>query len=260
MGQCLSVAPHCPKGATLTAIESELDTGDIVLLLDGSKSSKYLFKAGSAGGWARAATVGFLVREGPGVDGLALVHADENAGPGMARIVYASLAEEFECGQNRLAIIRRLRKRLTPQQVTLVREFVTLNAGKVIEEDPSPSSVLMASTAPATTTAFERLSCSDFVAMMLHLVGLVEPTNNPKEFVATHRKGRLAGPPCSVKLRHNSGNLTERLSPNSTDLNTPKSAAYSSRSSWSFQDNGPETPPKALEQQPNFAQAMAVAS
>lgn len=33
MGQCLSIAPHCPKGATLSAIESELDTGDIVLLL-----------------------------------------------------------------------------------------------------------------------------------------------------------------------------------------------------------------------------------
>lgn len=179
------------------------------------------------------------------------------AGPGLARIAYTSLPEEFESGHYRLAIIRRLRKRLTPQQVTLIREFVTLNAGKVIEEDPSPSSVLMASTAPASTTAFERLSCSDFVAMMLHLVGLVEPTKNPHEFVATHRKGRLAGPPCSVKLRHNSGNLTERLS---AELNTPKSTAYSSRSSWSFQDGGPETPPKRSEQQSDFTRApVAVA-
>ena len=190
------------------------------------------------------------MREGPDVGGLALVHADESAGPGMARIAYTSLSEELDSGQYRLAIMRRLRKRLSPQKVTLVREFVNLNVGNIIEEDNSPSSVLMASTAPTSTTAFERLSCSAFVAMMLHLVGLADPTNNPHEFVAPDRKGRLAGPPCSLRLRHNSGNLTERLSSTSLDL-SPKSALHSTRSS--FQDGSPATTPTKQQHQASHA-------
>lgn len=101
-----------------------------------------------------------------------------------------NLASELSSGRYRLAVVRCLHRRLTDDQVALVKEFVALNEGKTFDDDPQPSSILMASSSSGST-AFERLCCSEFVAMMLHLVGAVAPTDIPFEYAATHAKGKL---------------------------------------------------------------------
>lgn len=161
------------------------------------------------------------IREDPGLEGLYLVYADESAGPGMAKVTCSPFIHVLKSGDYKLAIIRRLRKPLSPEKIALVREFVALNTGTIIQDDPDPITVLMASTS-ATVSAIgaEQFACTDFVAVMLRLVGLVEPTSNPHQYVATHKKGRLAGPPFPLKLRSkgrisfdNSSDVSINLSP-----------------------------------------------
>ena len=118
----------------------------------------------------------------------------------MTKITGRPLGEELYSSNYRLAIVRRLRKPLSPEKTALVRDFVALNDGAIIPEQQRPSSVLMAS-ASSTTQAFEHLDCSDFVMMMLHLVGLVEPTQNPFEYVAADSRGRLLSSPVAIKVK-----------------------------------------------------------
>ena len=166
------------------------------------------------------------VREGPGERGLMLYHSDECVGPGFSKVAAVNLADELQHGNYRLAVVRRLRKRLTAEQTALVLEFTALNVGNIITEDQVPSSVLMASTGATPGAAFERFSCSEFVAMMLHLAGLVEPTDSPHEFVARDRKGRLVGPACLIKLRPASPTLSPRHSPFGSPTSTVGSSTH----------------------------------
>ncbi len=150
-----------------------------------------------------------------------LYHADDPlpSAPGMTRITGVSLTEELQNNSTyRLAIVRRLRTPLSPQKVALIEDFVALNNGAVIPEQQRPSSVLMASST-STTQAFEYLDCSDFVMMMLHLVGLVEPTQNPFEYVASDSRGRLLAPPVAIKLKSSTSTTA-----NSTNSSTPSTS------------------------------------
>jgi len=142
------------------------------------------------------------VREGEGPTDLALYHADSRLPSGLdphCQVVRTSLAEELASGRYTTAVVRRLYKPLSPTKGALVKEFAALNAGKVAPIEPA-CSVLMANASGHATTAYERLACSEFVAMMLHLVGLVEPTDIPGEFMAIAPKGRVCGPPLGIKL------------------------------------------------------------
>lgn len=164
------------------------------------------------------------IRDGPGPEGLRLFHSDAGAGPGQALICAPLLSEELACGRWRVAVFRRLHRRLSADQEALLREFALLNVGSVIDEDPRPCSVLMA---PAAAAAVECLSCSDIVAMALHLVGLVEPNAaaGEGEYVAADRRGRLVGPPLALRLRSQAGG--ERGSPGGSPT-----ATASARSSF----------------------------
>lgn len=141
------------------------------------------------------------VREGPGSDGLVLFHADEPAGPGTARVTRTSFAEELRTGRHRLAVVRRLHKRLSPAHADLVHQFATLNLGKTAPIPPHPASILQANTAGMTTTAYERLSCSDFVATMLQVAGVVERTGETRDYGATNSRGHVVGPPLNLTQR-----------------------------------------------------------
>jgi len=149
-----------------------------------------------------------------------LYHADNPvpAAPEMTRITGRSLDEElFTNPSYRLAIFRRLKAPLSPQKIALIHNFIDLNNGAVILEQRHPSSVLMAS----STKAFEHLECSDFVMMMLHLVGLVEPTQNPFEYVTSNPRGRLLAAPVAIKLKSNSAaTRTPRTINSTTTINS----------------------------------------
>lgn len=82
------------------------------------------------------------VRDGAGPEGLALYHADERAGPGAIRVARRNFADELRSGRYRLAVVRRLHRRLTPAQADLVREFAAMNVGKESRRAPAPASVL----------------------------------------------------------------------------------------------------------------------
>jgi hypothetical protein len=144
---------------------------------------------------------------------LLLYHADDPvpSAPEMTRITGRSLTDELHIDSSyRLAIFRRLKTPLSPQKTALIQDFVALNNGAVFLEQNHPSSVLMASSS-STTQAFEHLECSDFVMMMLHLVGLVEPTQNPFEYVASDSKGRLLATPVSIKLKSNTSTTNSTI-------------------------------------------------
>jgi hypothetical protein len=151
---------------------------------------------------------------------LLLYHSDTPvpSAPGMTRITGRSLTEELGTNSSyRLAIVRRLKTPLSAQKTALIEEFVALNNGAIIPEQQRPSSVLMASSSSSPTQAFEHLECSDFVMMMLHLVGLVEPTSNPFEYVASDSRGRLLTAPITIKFKSslgsaNSGSLSGGIS------------------------------------------------
>lgn len=149
-----------------------------------------------------------------------MYHADSPSEvPGTVAITSASFQSELASGQHRAVVIRCLHKRLDAQQIELVNEFAALNVGKIVPVDQHPASILMANLNRATTTAYERLSCSEFVAMMLHLVGLVAPTGIRSEYAATHRKGRVVGPTLAIRLLHRTSSSVGRTSPQSV-LNT----------------------------------------
>lgn len=157
---------------------------------------------------------------------LLFYHADDPvpSAPEMTRITGRSLTEELHTNSTyRLAIVRRLKTPLSPQKAALIQDFVALNNGAIIPEQQRPSCVLMASSSP-TTQAFEHLDCSDFVMMMLHLVGLVEPTQNPFEYVASDSRGRLLAAPITIKLKSNSTTTTtstiNSTTGNSTTIST----------------------------------------
>ena len=82
------------------------------------------------------------VRDGAGPDALALYHADERAGSGTVRVARRNFAEELRTGRYRLAVVRRLHRRLTPAQADLVREFAAANVGKELQRASAPASVL----------------------------------------------------------------------------------------------------------------------
>ena len=144
------------------------------------------------------------VREGPGE--FLFYHSDDyTVKPGLARISCSSLADELRNGKHRLAIARRLSKPLTPQKQSLVEEFATLNIGKIFADDAPPVSLIMAArcqTSGPTAAAFDRLSLSQFVAMMLAVVGVAVSTNVPGEYAAADRKGRALGAPILLKMKN----------------------------------------------------------
>jgi hypothetical protein len=149
-----------------------------------------------------------------------LYHSDDcmPSVPGTTQVIGRSLTEELNSNY-RLAIVRRLRTPLSPQKVALVHDFVALNNGSIIPEQCRPSSILMASSS-SPTQSFERLDCSEFVTMMLHLVGLVEPTQNPFEYVSTDSKGRLLAPPISIKLKSPSSSSNATTTTTTSTANT----------------------------------------
>jgi len=148
------------------------------------------------------------VHEDSSPGGLILYHADKKTSDGTCRqVVGIPLEDALLSGHYSKAIVRRLHRPLSPSKVTLVQEFAHLNVGRVSPAE-SPASVLMANTSSTTSvaTAYERMGCSEFVAMMLHLIGVVEPTDIQREFLAITPKGRVFGPPHPLRLAlsHNS--------------------------------------------------------
>lgn len=215
---------------------------------DGSRApgqqSAYLTKAG---GWVRANVSGFLVRENPGPGGLALYHADDPRGPDTARVVRAPLAAALRSGRYRLAVVRRLHHRLSPDREALVAQFAALNVGREAPRPPAPALVLQANTAGASATAYEHLACSEFVATMLHLAGLVEPTKAPRDFAASDPKGHLVGPPICVKVAPPPGGGARGAAAAAGAL--PHQSSSSSGGGGKVSEAGraaaPDTPPRA---------------
>ena len=104
------------------------------------------------------------------------------------------------------AVVRQLRVRLSPDQRDLLHEYVQLNLGK--RSVTTTASVQMTG-GLVVPRGDERLRCSEFVALMLHLLGLAEP-DMPASFtyLATAGAGQLLHPPRDVELL-----LERRLSP-----------------------------------------------
>ena len=102
--------------------------------------------------------------------------------------------------------MRQLRVRLSPDQRDLLHEYVQLNLGK--RSVTTTASVQMTG-GLVVPRGDERLRCSEFVALMLHLLGLAEP-DMPASFtyLATAGAGQLLHPPRDVELL-----LERRLSP-----------------------------------------------
>ena len=185
------------------------------------------------------------VRNAPGLEGLTLFHSDDTTGgPEHNRIVSIPLAEELSFrgvgggagvgaaggGATRLAFVRRLRTRLTPTQESLVKEFALLNVNNVIEGDASPRILLMASPhATPASSAFERFSVSEFVVMMLFVVGLVEQASSPQQsfIAAADKKGRLFGPPIPIKV---SKSQQRQIATSTSGVPSAKMASSSSSS------------------------------
>jgi hypothetical protein len=178
------------------------------------------------------------VRNGPGDDGLMVYHTDEpcnygdatNSSSARTKVKGEHLAAELSSGRYRLAVVRCLHRRLSDDQIALVKEYVALNEGKTFEDDSHPSSILMASPSSGST-AFERLCCSEFVAMMLHLIGAVAPTDIPFEYAATHPKGKLIRSTMVLQPANDRASSTKHVtlfhdqSPQDTDTPSPRTCS-----------------------------------
>ncbi|GAB4819562.1 hypothetical protein N2152v2_006608 [Parachlorella kessleri] len=197
MGACYSCSVS-PGGtsSSLQALNS-LDTGDVVFLHEKAAAPVYISRASS---WTSFTHVGFLVRDGLGADGLAVCHADRRTAGGSSQVVRENLVELLSSGRYQVILVRRLCKRLGPDQRELAQEFVRLNLGKQAPTAASPPATVLMQ-AHHYTGGCERLHCSEFVATMLHLVGLVEPSpDNPREYTATHPRGYVVQVPQPLRL------------------------------------------------------------
>ena len=146
------------------------------------------------------------MREGNGIDGLFLYHADARAGNGTARVVRVPFQAELRSGRYRTAVVRRLHRPLASPQAALVAEFAEINEGRVsVDDQEGPCGILMANTSGSISSAYERLSCSEFVAMMLHVAGLVERTDVPRQYAAMGMRGMVLGAPYGLNLRSEDG-------------------------------------------------------
>lgn len=90
-------------------------------------------------------------------------------------------------------MVRQLRVKLTPDQRDLLNEYTQLNIGKRSVTTMAAVQMTGSSVIPRGD---ERLLCSEFVALMLHLLGLAEP-DMPASFtyIATASNGQLLFPP-----------------------------------------------------------------
>ena len=75
-------------------------------------------------------------------------------------------------------------------------------------------------TSGPTAAAFERLSLSQFVAMMLAVVGVADSTNVPGEYAAADRKGRALCAPILLKMKNLSSSTTITSTTTSTSTTT----------------------------------------
>lgn len=111
-------------------------------------------------------------------------------------------------------MVRQLRVKLTPDQRDLLNEYVQLNLGK--RSVTTTASVQMTG-GLVSPRGDERLRCSEFVALMLHLLGLAEP-DMPASFtyLATAGSGQLLHPPRDVEML-----LEQSLSPEASAQLSP---------------------------------------
>ncbi|KAK2076554.1 hypothetical protein QBZ16_005314 [Prototheca wickerhamii] len=187
MGQCYS-SRNEPK-LLKSRPASRLTTGDLLFLKE--EGAKELYALRTHEGWTTFSHCGFVLRRGSSTSSILFCHADYISGPE---------------GRFTQAVVRQLRVRLSPDQRDLLHEYVQLNLGK--RSVTTTASVQMTG-GLVVPRGDERLRCSEFVALMLHLLGLAEP-DMPASFtyLATAGAGQLLHPPRDVELL-----LERRLSP-----------------------------------------------
>lgn len=192
MGNCYSGRAGAPKSPKARPA-ARLATGDMVFLQEEGAKELYLLRTHD--GWTAFSHCGFVMRRGSGAAGVLFCHADLVSGPdGVRRVAAEPLAELLASGHFTQAVARQLRVTLTPDQRDLLSEFVSLNLGK--RSVTTTASVCMTAGSPLIPRGTERLLCSEFVALMLHLLGLAEP-DMPASFtyIATAASGQLLHPP-----------------------------------------------------------------